>query len=214
MILIIDENRQRRNTLAEIFYYMGIPAVSRAPKEAQSELCESYSAVVFTSLSDTSIKNSVINDFSSTASRPVLGAFDAGENADIFDIVFNKDASALDILKKITALQVIRGKAPLGTYMLAGLDICADRDCAAYLGRMVKLTKTECMILRYLIASYPKPKCSSKILTHAYKPTKMPEEASVRTQISLINKKFSHLGGAIIVEQDEGYTISVPENKI
>ena len=69
------------------------------------------------------------------------------------------------------------------------------------------------MILRYLIAYYPTPQSAKRIVKYAYKPTKKPEISSIRTHISVMNKKFRELTGRnLLLSLDkEGYVVSTPE---
>ena len=69
------------------------------------------------------------------------------------------------------------------------------------------------MILRYLIRSYPVPQNAERILKYAFKPTRAPEAASIRTHLSIMNKKFEKSIGRkmISLEPHRGYIILTPE---
>ena len=79
------------------------------------------------------------------------------------------------------------------------------------MGRAVRMTKTELMILRYLLAAYPTPRGVSEILKHAYRSGRMPEAGAVRTEISIINRKLYGIADRKIIKRTEdGYVISAP----
>ena len=69
------------------------------------------------------------------------------------------------------------------------------------------------MILRYLIASYPTPQSAKKLVKYAYKPAKKPEVSSIRTHISVMNKKFREATGKnlCLAIDKQGYVISTPQ---
>ena len=103
--------------------------------------------------------------------------------------------------------------AKIGDYRLAGLDASIDFPFPIYFSSKVRLTKTETMILRFLIRSYPLSMKSSDILKYAFRPTRAPESASVRTHISFINKKFEEQAKRrmITLVPHNGYLILTPE---
>ena len=69
------------------------------------------------------------------------------------------------------------------------------------------------MILRYLTASYPALQSAKSIIKYAFKQSKKPELSSVRTHISVMNKKFKDITGRnlFIGIPKQGYTVSTPE---
>ena len=82
-----------------------------------------------------------------------------------------------------------------------------------YFDTRINFTKTEAMILRYLIRSYPLPKNAESILKYSFRPSRTPEPASIRTHISIMNKKLEAATGRrmIILEPGRGYLITTPE---
>ena len=103
--------------------------------------------------------------------------------------------------------------AKIGDYYLAGFDASNHTIGVNYFYTKIGLTKTEAMILRYLIRSYPIPQSADKILKYAFKPSRAPEAASIRTHLSLMNKKFESTIGRkmVILEPHRGYIILTPE---
>ena len=117
------------------------------------------------------------------------------------------------LASKIIEYSRLNSKESIGDYRLAGFDASCDVVGVNYFFQKVNLTKTEAMILRYLIRSYPIPQKSEDILKYAFKASRLPDKSSIRTHISIMNKKFvSHLGDKMIVSvSHDGYRILTPE---
>ena len=107
----------------------------------------------------------------------------------------------------------LNGKRAVGCYSLAGIDAGCDLPRPKFFENELKLTKTEAMILRYLIRIYPRRAGAKEILLHAFKSGAKPEPASVRTHISVMNKKFkAEYSRAVVSSSEEGgYTVLTPE---
>jgi DNA-binding response OmpR family regulator len=99
-----------------------------------------------------------------------------------------------------------------GHYTALGIDVSADLEGATYLWQPLPFTKTECMILRFLIRAYPTPVNAERILKYAYRPSRRPDAANIRTHVSIMNKKFRELTGRSLIEAEfgEGYRIVAP----
>ena len=71
------------------------------------------------------------------------------------------------------------------------------------------------MILRYLIRKYPLPSSSDEIIKYAFRSTRAPEASSVKTHISLMNKKLESQIGKRMIEfvPKKGYIIITPEKE-
>ena len=79
------------------------------------------------------------------------------------------------------------------------------------------MTRTEAMILRYLIARYPQPVSCKEIVKYAFRQSRAPEPSSVRTHVSLMNKKAESTIGKKIITfvPRRGYIVITPEfNKL
>lgn len=216
MILIIDENRKRRETIAETFYYMGILSYGVCKDGALSELSRAYKAILISEPQELADCISFLRGLREAARDiPLFAISEYGLDVTLkplFDLEFKSGIYSSLLAREIIDYSRREGLVPIGSYMLAGLDVSCDRSYAKYFSREVKLTKTEAMILRYLIASYPAPVSAQDVLTHAYKQTKAPEDAAVRTQISLINRKFDKVKSErLITRTDTGYLIATPE---
>ena len=117
------------------------------------------------------------------------------------------------MIKSIDSHCIRRGKRAIGSYSLAGIDAGCDLRLPTYFDKEIPLTKTETMILRYLIRIYPRKAKAVEILCHAFKSGRDPEVASVRTHISVMNKKFKKEFGKNLISSFEGggYTVLTPE---
>ena len=145
---------------------------------------------------------------------PIFAISDSNDyQKDVFDGNFKNSIYSSTLIEKIVEYQY-NHKLPLSAhYRVAGIDASCDSERVTFFDKTIPFTKTEVMILRYLIASYSIPQDARSILKYAYKHSKKPESASIRTHISVMNRKFrdstgKHLFFSI---EKEGYVISTPE---
>ena len=215
MILIIDTNKRRADSISDIFHYMGILSRAVTPKEAFAEISALYRAVI---ISDPSAFPD-IKDFkeklSAYSSAPLYSLSEIPEDdaqRDLFRMCFRESSYSSTIAASIAADLKAQGLPVIGTYRLAGIDVSCDVRATA-LDCALPFTKTELMILRYLIASYPTPQSAKKILKYAFKPGRAPDISGVRTHVSVMNKKFHQLmnKSLIISIPDKGYVVATPE---
>ncbi len=219
MILVIHPKRKSAKQTAEIFYYMGIPAVARRPKEALSEISLQYRAVLICNPSALPCPEEYVDRLRALCGETRL--FALAENladaalSPLFSMTFNADDYSSHILSEIRRLQSQQGLPLLGSYALAGLCLSCDERYPSYCGVPIPFTKTETMILRYLIRTYPEPVSVHHILRYAMRPESLSEPASVRTHIWSINRKFSKkTGRRLITSQScEGYCILTAERE-
>lgn len=213
MILIINRSKKNGRRLSEMFHYMGILSFAATPTEALSELSPIYKAIIIASpetLPDCKEYISRINSY--VRDIPIFALTDAaapGFNI-YFDEIFRAGAYTANMLKKIREL--LDADSP-GIYKLAGINASSSLNTSRYFNTALPLTKTENMIVRVLIKFYPNPTSAKKILKYAFKQSKLPELSSIRTHVSVINKKFRNIAGRnlIISESGSGYKILTPE---
>ena len=215
MILVINKSKKAARNLAEAFYYMGIIAYGTTPSDALSEISLRYSAVIIMNPSHLADKGDYISRLRSYAQVPVFAMTDEPEEKD--DIIFDK------VLKLSTYISVAMDKIGdychenglriPGVYKLMGLDLSFYLNTPTYMFSPLSLTKTELMILRTLIRTYPQPTGAKEILKYAFKQSRLPDPANVRTHISIINKKFRSMTerNLITLTVREGYRILTPE---
>ena len=99
----------------------------------------------------------------------------------------------------------------IGEYERCGLCVSAFTPEQSFLGEPLSLTKSEIMILRYIVAIYPRPASAASILRYAFRTSRSPEISGVRTHLSVMNKKFREAFGRCLIASDEreGYTLSL-----
>ena len=214
MILVIDESKKAAENLAGAFSYMGFLSVGVTPREALNEISALYRAVVVTSLPKITSPSELVEGLREIAAVPVFSITErpGGDEAHLFDGEIKRGAYAAVIAERI--IEYCDGKElPIpGHYTALGIDASADLDGASYFWEALPFTKTECMILRYLIRAYPSPVSADRILKYAYRPSRRPDTANIRTHISIMNKKFRNLTGRSLIEAEfgEGYRIVAP----
>lgn len=222
MILFIDNSPERAQTAAEIFNFMGIIALGKTPKDALSEISNRYRAVIISRPEAIADIEALIRNlrqlslgapiFALTADRATKMRY---ELFCLFDDTFYLSAPSTEIYASVIRHIEDRHLPLPGEYKLAGIDASATLDTVYFFNKPVKFTKTETMILRYLLRAYPLPVSAAEILAHAYKPGKAPEVSNVRTHVSIINKKFRNKTGRNLITRAngaQGYLIATPES--
>lgn len=217
MLLIISQSKKLSKSIAETFHYMSILAYGATPSEGLKEISKLYRAAIiihpeeFPDICDyvlrmkSYMKDLPIFALSSESNLPY------GEQ--LFDAIFKNQSMTASLASKIIEYSKTTSRESIGDYRLAGFDASCDVIGVNYFFKRLNLTKTEAMILRYLIRSYPVPQKSDNILKYAFKASRLPDKSSVRTHISIMNKKFeSQTGDKLIVGvSHDGYRISTPE---
>ena len=214
MILVISKSKAEAIGVSEMLHIMGILAYPETPMGALSEINLAYRGILVMSpdsLPDPSDYLKRLRTYHKTA--PIFAISDSNNGYGIIDKIFAKNTKASEIAKEIIAFQKANGLAPIGEYRFAGILAESYSPMVAYFDKRLPLTKTEAMIVRYLIRLYPAPQDAKAIISHAFKQSRAPMETSVRTFISLINKKFKSIAGRnlIIHYPAEGYVILTPE---
>ena len=217
MLLIISQSKKLAKSVEETFYYMSILAYGATPHEALSEISGIYRAALIINPDGFPDINDYVNRLKSY--KRDLPVFALTENqpkpfySDIFDGVYTKNAMTPHLARKIIDFANSNNRAKIGDYRLAGFDASSHMIGVSYFDRKVSLTKTETMILRYLLIAYPVPQSAAKIIKYAYRSSRAPEEASIRTHISIMNKKLEEATGKrmIVHAPSKGYLILTPE---
>ena len=220
MLLIIDKSLKNARTVSDMFYYMGILSHASTPERAISEISNRYRAVLI--LNPGKLTNAdeflkILRNYS--LGTPIFAITDGDSTKtdnrtihSLYNASFSANTYSSLLYSSILTYQKEHNLPLLGEYKLSGLDLSVSRD-STFFEDDFHLTKTESMILRYLIRCYPARAKTKNILKYAFRPEKMPEISNVRTHISIINKKFSTLFGTNIItsEAGSGYLISTPE---
>jgi hypothetical protein len=217
MILIVHPSQKQAKEIADVFYYMGIPASARRPKEALSEASLCYRAILICKPSALPSPEDYAKRLRSVSGGvPLFALAEVGEDhalAPLFEEIFDESSSSARVLTRIRRLQSERALPLLGSYSLAGLSLDCDLACPHYCDAPIGFTKTETMILRYLVRTYPDGADVHHILRYAMRPTSLSEPSGIRTHIWGINRKFFERTGRRLIESipGEGYRILTPE---
>ena len=217
MILILDRNKQNAEAVSEMLYYMGVLSYAADLAEGLSELSPQYRAVLIINPSAVPDAASYVGKIKSYDARvPIFSLTRNGEKnpaPELFEINFDESSSYADIVKRIAERLLSLNQRSVGSYMLSGIDASANRRSVSYFDTTLPLTRTETMILRFLIRSYPTPKAAKDILKYSFKSRRAPEAGGIRTHISCINRKFKVIKNRNLISSfpDEGYVIMTPE---
>ena len=215
MVLVIHNVKRNAQAISDIFYYMGVLSCAATPEEALSEISERYRAVIVMNPEALPDAESFVERLRAYDHKiPIFAISDrtAYTNA-VFDECFPNDIYSSRLVEEIARFQSERGLPTVSQYRLAGINASCNTGRVKIFDEHVDFTRTETMILRYLIRSYPTPQDAKSILRYAFKPHRSPEPASIRTHVSAMNKKFRELKGKnlFLAIPSRGYVLLTPE---
>ena len=217
MVLIINRRKKDACYVSEIFHFMGILSYGATPSEALSEISLLYRAVIVMEPNTLPDAPDFVSKLRSYASEVPIFALtdeiDALSHREIFDGVYKFSSYSSILAYNIAEFSKKRALPYIGDYRLVGINATCDTGSVSCFDKKIPLTKTEQMILRFLIRAYPLPMNSDKILKYAFRPSRSPEPASIRTHISSINKKFrlETARNVITLVPSKGYVVITPE---
>lgn len=215
MILIISKSKKDAQRLSEMFYFMGVVSYAASPSESLSEISTSYSAAIIMNPNTLADKQDYVSRLRSYADIPIFSISIDPDATDrlIFDEIIKGAPYASKIIDRITDYCDLRDLKRPGTYKLAGIDASAFLTTPIYFNKALPFTKTELMILRTLISTYPTHAKAETILKYAFRPTKKPELSNIRTHVCVMNKKFREITkrNIITLTVGSGYRILTPE---
>lgn len=214
MVLIIHSSKKEARAISDIFHYMGVLSYAATPTEALSEISAIYRAVLVVDPENLPDAKSFTEKLLTYNTRiPIFALTDSRGLSGIFDGVFPSDIYSSRLVGEIVRYQKERGIPMTSRYRLAGIDASCEMARVTVFDEPIDFTKTETMILRYMIATYPTPKDADSILRYAFKPLRKPEVTSIRTHISVMNKKFRHKRGKNLFCSlvGKGYVVATPE---
>lgn len=217
MILIIDKSKANARKYADTLYYLGMPTLALSPKEALSHLGSEFAAILI-------LNPEVLPDIHDYVRRireyayatPVFAISEAPKHFEysyLFDDVY-KNVYVSKLLDSIREYCKENGLKVPGNFRLSGLDASITLPSSTYLWEPINLTKTENMILRVFIASYPRALSAKELLILAFKKSRVPEPSNIRAHISIMNKKFREIIGKNLFASSlcgGGYQILTPE---
>ena len=214
MILIINRTKRDAVSLAEMFYLMGVLAHGVTPSEALSEISLQYKVALIMSPESLPDKADFTARLRSYANIPIIAMTDTPDTRDshIFNLIIKRSTYASKILEHIRRFTEDIGIQPPGSYLLDGIKAYAASKTPTFVHSEFPLTKTETMVLRTLIKTYPRRVSATEILKYAFRQSRIPDISNVRTHISIINKKFRKLRGENLIafEEGRGYVILTP----
>lgn len=220
MVLIVNRRKRDANAVGEMFHFMGILSHPATPTEALSEISLLYRAVIIMEPQTLPDAEDFVRRIKSyVKTMPVFAVSDSIEefkNKEIFDGRYKFSIFSSTLANNMIEVARSLGQPLIGDYRVAGINASCDSGRVTYFDRAIPFTKTEAMIVRILLRAYPLPLPSSKILKYAFRPSRSPEVASIRTHISSINKKFREIfeRNIIMLVPDSGYVISTPETRL
>ena len=217
MILIINTTKRKAQAVSDIFYYMGVLSYAVTPIEALSEISGLYRAILVLdpeNLPDAESFTQKLRAYNSAL--PIFAITNATTDfysQYSFDKCFPDSIYSSTLVEEIVTYQKERTLPLTAYYRLAGIDASCDKTNVTVFDNTVTFTKTETMMLRYLIASYPTPQTAKDIIKYSFKPSRKPEITSIRTHISVMNKKFRDVRGKnlFINVPNQGYTVFTPQ---
>lgn len=218
MILVIDKTLHRAAAYADMLHYMGVVARAEGYKTALAEASLCYRAAVIVNPTDLPDMQDYLRRLASYIGKAPIFAI-VGNREDIprtvgFADCFDDGIYSSTLMCRIADYCAKNALKVPGTYVLSGIDASIDRGEVMLFDTAIPLTRTERMILRYLISVYPSSADAEKILKYAYRPSRRPEESSVRAHICIINKKFRKIIGRSLISHKcgEGYSVITPSD--
>lgn len=219
MIIVISQNKKIAKDISNTFYTFGILSQGVSPHEALSEISNMYRLILivkpegFPDISDYLKRLRSYN-----SSIPIFALTDpeyASVFKDTFDRVYTKPDVTTRLATKMAEHLYAIQPIVFGEYHIGGFHASVYDYPVTYFDIPINLTKTETMILRYLSVAYPTPQKSSQIIKYAFRAGSETTEASVRTHISMMNKKFENTINKRMIEfsDNEGYIVLTPHYK-
>lgn len=218
MVLIIDRSLRAGESVADMFRYMGVLSRAVKPQNAVTEISPRYRAVLLPNPRAIIDLPDFISRFRhSCAGIPIFALLHDGEDsplATLFDRTFPEETTSSLVLMGMR--EYCRGTHRYlpGDYYLYGIDASAVRRGVFFFDRPLSLTRTETMLLRFLIRAYPLGVSAEEILRVLFRSSARPEVSDVRTHVFGINKKFRLAEGRplIFMTRGVGYRILTSEN--
>lgn len=211
MLLIIDTETKRSESLVAAFSYMGILAQAVKPQNACREICDMHRAILI-NFADTMPEASELLKLLKKYRTDIPYFATSDKEAEGFTAVFPKSSTVFGIAEQIIGVSKRLGYPAIGEYEHGGIDLSVFAPDTSYFFTEVPLSAKERMIFRLLIRSYPIPMSAEQILKYAFLPSKRPLPSCIRTHVSSINKAFYARFAIkpIISVQGVGYVIKCP----
>ena len=219
MILIISQNKKIARDISNTFYTFGILSQGVSPHESFSEVSNLYRLILIVGPENFPDINDYLKRLHSYNSDiPVFALTDREYSYQfngIFDKVYTKPDITTRLATKMAEHLYTMRPIVFGEYHIGGFHASIYDFPVTYFDTPLNLTKTETMILRYLSVAYPIPQSASQIIKYAFRTGSETTEASVRTHISMMNKKFESTINKRMIEHhnNAGYIVLTPHYK-
>ena len=216
MLLIVARSKRLAMPINDILYRTGVLTHLVKPIEAFNDVSYAYRAVlVMEPQTFPDIEDFISRLREYVGMMPIFSISREGPKnpcAHLFDKSYKIAIMSANLLSDISAVCARMGMPSIGDYRFGGIDASADMKKALYFDREIDFTRTEMMILRYLMRVYPVPQDSRKIVNHSFRPGKQPMPETVKTHVSALNKKFrERTGRNLITMMNKGYVLLTPE---
>lgn len=218
MLMIVSAKRRKAEDIAGLMRQLGIVSFVATPGEVISEIDVCYRAILIVEpelMIDPEQFVKTIRQYSPP--MPIFGLYEAKKFTPhpYFDKEFTAATLSASFAVKLSDFTDKNGYNILGCYTLGGINAKPDLKEPLFFDTPIRMTKSEIMLLRLLIRTYPRPVRPKYIIKHLYKPSKAPEETCIRAHVCSLNKRFKGLvsGNLIRAVGREGYVIFTPELK-
>lgn len=218
MVLFISANKKEAVAAANLFKKLQIVSYGTTPQKALAEISPLYHATVLINPEEFADCDDFIERILTYyRGMPIFALTDRPEklkHPELFMSIESNDIRSASFACKIMDLAEKHGLPTIGLYRVGHLESVCDRAYMTYYGIRIDFSKTESLVLRYLMATAPFPQAPATILKYAFPPAKRPEAATIRTHISTMNKKFTALFPSmdfVIHVPGKGYKIKFGE---
>ncbi len=201
MILVLGKDTAARKTVANMLHTLGAVCDEHDADGAPLSNASLYRCVII-ALPAESISGFVSYVRKRLGDIPIFTAFDKYPDAPSRGLAlgaFSPSVGMPSVCEKIIRICRDEGYAPPCNYKIGTLDASIGLDGVYFEGKKVSFTKTEVMLIRALLVSHPRPLYARGLLLLAFRPTKVPEVANIRTHVSVMNKKFLFLTGKRLI---------------
>ena len=219
MVLIVSQKLKVAVEWSDTFYYMNILSYPCTPSTALNEISTSYNAVLIIEPNELPDSADFVRRLRTQATVSVFAVTENPKECKshhVFDKVFTSAILSGNLAAQMLIYIRSKGAREFGSYVHRGLDIRCTERTPAYFLKYIKLTKTERIILSYLIIARSDHQHPSKILKYAFKYNRKPGIDCVRAHISKINKKFEEQMNCKIIGSEPGvgyYIIDHPRQE-
>ncbi|MBQ8321025.1 MAG: helix-turn-helix domain-containing protein [Clostridia bacterium] len=214
IILVIHDKNYKAVRLAESIRSLGFLTIGSAAKNAVKELGPRYRAIILIEPKNFEIMPNLVKALNNSVfEAPIftLGEASARIKSELY--------LPLEIPKKLLMSKIVTyldfyGYPLVGNYRCGGFDASVYSRYVSFLDTKIPLTKTECMILRYLAKAYPAPTPIKEIIKNVFPHTRLPQPSNIRAHISNMNAKFTDYINRPKIKfiKNKGYVIITPQN--